>query len=73
MSKEVPLAETGDGNKDTAGVDRHRGMGSDGSHFFSDRGKRSDAYRVSVSDEGQINAFLPTKTQRNICKLLKNE
>jgi len=35
------------------GVYRPIGMGSDGSHFFSDRGKRSDAYRVSVSDEGQ--------------------
>jgi len=32
-------------------VYRHIGVGSDGSHFFSDLEVRSDAYRVSASDE----------------------
>jgi hypothetical protein len=34
-------------------VYRHIGMGSDGSHFFSDRGKRSDSYRAYLSDGGR--------------------
>ena len=32
-------------------VYRHIGMGSDGSRFSLDRGKRSDSYRVYLSDE----------------------
>ncbi len=32
-------------------VYRHIRAGSDGSHFFSDQGERSDAYRASASDE----------------------